>query len=118
MERRAFSLNELTETLTTLQLRNQIPAGIDPKEAAEIILDQPRFGYVIIDNYLDNQVRTLFYKIEAAGIVECFSEFIKVSKNNYWRIHYWRLNIDQISQLARSSDTSIPQIRSVPESSA
>ena len=102
MERIAFSCAQMIHALTLLQQRGQIPTGIEPSAAAEIILDQPKFGYVIIDNYLDNQVRTLFYKIESSGIVECFSQFIKVSKNNYWRIHYWRLNVETILTLLKA----------------
>jgi len=73
---------------------------IDEKEAMDIAEHVMNFfGYEdrIIDNYLDNDDRSVLYFLQDMGIVTSNSEEVYLRNGRKtWRIFYWVLNIKKI----------------------
>jgi len=74
--------------------------GMDEKEArgiAEHVMNF--FGYEdrIIDNYFDNEDRSILYFLQDIGLVSSRSEEVYLSNGRKtWRIFYWILNEKKI----------------------
>jgi transcription initiation factor IIE alpha subunit len=77
--------------------------GLDEKEArgiAEHIMNF--FGYEdrIIDNYFDNEDRSILYFLQDKGLVSSRSEEVYLGNGKKtWRIFYWILNTKKIKNL-------------------
>jgi hypothetical protein len=72
------------------------------------------FGYQshIIDNMLSSSDRNIFYMLEEEGLLETFMEEVYLLKGKMWRIHYWRLRVDELKKLAAREE---PAKAVVPE---
>ena len=68
------------------------------KKYAHIVIDFFGFEDRIIDNILNPEERKLFYLLESLGILTVEREDITLSNGNEWRMHYWRLEKNEIFQ--------------------
>jgi len=77
--------------------------GMDEKEArgiAEHIMNFFGFEDRIIDNYFDNEDRSILYFLQDKGLVSSRSEEVYLSNGKKtWRIFYWILNTKKIKNL-------------------
>ena len=93
--RRALTKDDLVSFLRR-QFSEHSFLKLDPEEVSVLILNQPSFGDIIVDNYIDNRTRSFFYRLETIGIMKSFSQFIKIAKKGYWRIHFWKIERERV----------------------
>ena len=64
------------------------------------------FGYEdrILDNRLTPRDRDIFYMLEGVDILKTEMEEASIQKGKIWRIHYWVLNKERISELLKIGD--------------
>ena len=91
-----ISIDELKEAL--------MREGMDEDRArsiAEHIMNFFGFENRIIDNYFDNDDRSILYFLQDKGIVSSRSEEVYLGGNGKkaWRIFYWILNTKKIKNL-------------------
>ncbi len=64
------------------------------------------FGFddQIIDNVLMPRDREVFFNLEEEGFVTSTQEDSSIPSGKSWRIHYWRLKVRKIKELASMED--------------
>lgn len=64
------------------------------------------FGYEqrILDNRLTPRDRDIFYMLEGMGLLKTEMEEATIQKGKVWRIHYWILNREKITNLVNMED--------------
>ena len=100
-----ITVNVLVRCIKRLQIIGRFPKTIDPVDTALKVLDQPSYKNVVIDNYIDNNIRSTFYRLETCGIMSTFCEFVKISTKSYWRIHFWKIDNEKIIKIASEYDS-------------
>jgi hypothetical protein len=89
---RLIRKEELLVFLEDMQKDGNLPKSIIVEDLVTRIFSQRTIDGVFVDNYLDNQTRSAFYRLESKQIAESFSQFVRVFKRSFWRIHFWKLN--------------------------
>jgi hypothetical protein len=77
--------------------------GVDPEAAGQLalrVLNYFGFGEEIIDNFLDQEDRRLFYFLQDLGLLKTAWEEAVLPSGRTWRIFYWYLNVENIEEFA------------------
>ena len=77
-------------------------------EAASYLLDFFGFEKRIVDNHLHQDDRTIFYLLEEKGLLKTEKEETTLYDGREWRIHYWLLKEDHITNLASKPEKEAP----------
>ncbi len=73
----------------------------EAKMTAMHVLNFFGFGERIIDNMLEPEDRDTFYMLEDLDLLETEREETTLWDGREWRIHYWVLNKEKISEMAK-----------------
>jgi hypothetical protein len=68
-------------------------------QMAQFVMDFFGFEDRILDNKLTPRDRDIFYMLEGVDLLKTEMEEATIQKGKIWRIHYWVLNRDKISEL-------------------
>lgn len=99
-----LTLDEMREALQCAFSSDQGKDGEWIKQMAEFILDFFGFEEYVLDNALTPRDRDIFYILENVGLLKTVMEETTIHKGKTWRIHYWVLNRERISQLLSKAE--------------
>jgi hypothetical protein len=104
---------QLKDLVTIENLRAAIQRSLDNSSTQEqdwidqiALFVMDFFGYEerILDNRLTPRDRDVFYMLEGMGLLKTEMEEATIQKGKVWRIHYWILNKEKISNLVQAPD--------------
>lgn len=98
-----LTVDSLTRAIINSVDRNGM-AEEDARYNAAHILNFFGYGNRIIDNMLEQDDRNLFYFLEDTGILSTEREETSLHDGREWRIHYWRLEMDRVMELAEKEE--------------
>ncbi len=104
MIRRVITLNGLTDAIINSYKEHNMSKE-DAQNMAYHVLNFFGFGDRIVDNILEPEDRDLFYMLEDFGLLVTEREETTLYDGREWRIHYWLLKKNAISNACLSSNT-------------
>ena len=99
MIRRVITLNGLTDAIINSYKEHNMSKE-DAQNMAYHVLNFFGFGDRIVDNILEPEDRDLFYMLEDFGLLVTEREETTLYDGREWRIHYWLLKKNAISNMA------------------
>ncbi len=104
MIRRVVTLNGLTDAIINSYKEHNMSKE-DAQNMAYHVLNFFGFGDRIVDNILEPEDRDLFYMLEDFGLLVTEREETTLYDGREWRIHYWLLKKNAISNACLSTNT-------------
>ncbi len=84
-----------------LSLQNRKMSREESIQAAEHLINFFGYNDRVIDNMLEPEDRDAFYTMEDIGVLQTEREETTLYDGREWRIHYWLLNTDRITELSK-----------------